>query len=253
MENNLNIEFKKLDSKLKHLFDLDNSFYLKKGDINFLIGPNGIGKTTLLLNLANVKRNIKFTYALDSNKLKGRKLKSFLQRTHLIFQNPKAQLLGQIIREELMLNHQMNSLKQQEIFSFIKYLKLDNSILDKNSWELSFGQMRKILLLDVLLSDNDFLLLDEPSNNLDYESQLEFFNLIKKIAREKYVLIISHDSNIVNQFASRVLTIKDKQVIEVNKNKMTNLLGYNWESMYESINKELTKKEKEIFEQIWTS
>ncbi len=252
MVNQLKIKILKKAPKKNVLF-IPSEFNLEQGKINFLIGENGIGKSTIFYNLAQVKSNVKLNFFENEIKFKKAQIKYFHKQTHLIFQNPKNQLVGKTVREELMLSHKINDLKEQEIFTYLKYLKLDVNILDQVSWDLSFGQMRKILLLDVLLSDNKFLLLDEPGNNLDYESQFEFFNLIKKISDKKYVLIISHDSNLVNHFADNIFTIQNQKIIKLENNKFTNQLDNSWKSLQESIEEKLTINEMEFFRKIWNS
>ncbi len=236
----LKIKILKQTSKKNILFT-SSEFELEQGKLNFLIGENGIGKSTIFYNLAQIKKNVKLHFFENEKKLTKIQKKDFYKLTHLIFQNPKNQLVGKTVREELMLNHKVNNLKEQEIFTYLKYLKLDLSILDQISWELSFGQMRKILLLD------------EPGNNLDYESQFEFFNLIKKISTEKYVLIISHDSNLVNHFADNIFTIKNKEIIEFKNKKFSSRLDAPWKPLQEAIEEQLTVKEMEFFKELWNS
>lgn len=78
--------------------------------------------------------------------------------------------------------------------------------------------MRKFLLLELLLKQSKIILLDEPTNNLDYQSQINFFLKLKEITKAKklFAFVISHDPNLISLFADNIFAIEDSKFIKIN-------------------------------------
>ena len=93
---------------------------------------------------------------------------------------------------------------------YLSLLNLDNSFLERPSISLSFGEKRKILIIKFLLSDRKFLILDEPSSNLDYSSRHELMKRLQLLVSktDRYILVISHDLDLAYEYADRILLLE---------------------------------------------
>lgn len=205
---------------------------LNFGQVFFIIGLNGIGKSTLLWNLSQLKRSQDITFFIDQKKANRKDRKDLFKKTKYIFQNPKYQTFGQEVQKELSLSFDLKN--EETIFKLnhlMDILNLEESFLNIKTWDLSFGQIRKFILLETLLSDKDILLMDEPGNNLDYKTQRDFFSILKKIAinENKIILIISHDLEIVKEYSDQTLTIYDGKIVCLNNvSDYFKYLNFNW-------------------------
>lgn len=176
----------------------DISFNIEEKKIIVLIGPNGAGKTTiakLLLGIekptqGSVKRaaNIKYGYVPQAKQL-----------------NCSMPLTVRwLIR---IITNSKNSI-EESCEKLLKFTKIDH-IIDKPLISLSGGQLQRALLAANLMLKPDLLILDEPTQGLDLESQNQFYQLISE-AKTKFstsVFLISHDLNTVIDTADQVLCV----------------------------------------------
>ena len=111
-----------------------------------------------------------------------------------------------------------NDVEDFEIENKMKIFKLEDGILDRPLTKLSSGQKTKIALIRILLSKEDFIILDEPTNNLDIETLLWLENFIKK--SNSSFIIVSHDRYLIEK-------IKPNKIYEVPKDKLVFITDYN--------------------------
>jgi hypothetical protein len=109
--------------------------------------------------------------------------------------------------------------KKTEILNLLDKYKL-TYLLDKNSEYLSGGEKRVISLLRVLLSDKEIIILDEPSNDIDYVIFEKIYELIKFFSKQKTILLISHDDRF-EQYEKKY-KIEDKKLILIEDRRITN-------------------------------
>ncbi len=87
--------------------------------------------------------------------------------------------------------------------------------------ELSGGQMQRIAIARAMLKNSEMLLADEPTGNLNSEMSIEIMELLRQIASEKLVIVVSHNEEIANHYAQRIIRLKDGKVIsDSNPRKM---------------------------------
>ena len=93
----------------------------------------------------------------------------------------------------------------------VKILGIDEKLLSKSPFNLSGGQMRKVAIAGILSYNPDILILDEPTRGLDPEGAKEIMELFNKINKEmhKTIILISHDMNIVYQYATRIVVMSE--------------------------------------------
>ena len=184
-----------------------------EGDFIIIVGPNGSGKSTLVKGILGLipleKGTVKYNN-LPKNFI------GYMPQETKVDKNFPASVY------EIVLSGRLNSLGKKLFYSKedkrvvmenLKLLHIEN-LKDKNFSELSGGQRQKVLLARSLCSTNKLLILDEPSNNLDYDSKIELYNIAKELNKDKNVTIImiTHDLDNENLIGNRVLSLKDKEM-----------------------------------------
>ena len=79
--------------------------------------------------------------------------------------------------------------------------------------QLSGGQMQRVAIARALVNDPDIILADEPTGALDSETSVQIMNLIKEIAKEKLVIMVTHNEELAQEYASRIIALKDGEII----------------------------------------
>lgn len=188
----------------------DASFEIYSSDFVCLVGANGSGKSTLMKAMLGLK-------ALTSGKIIfHRSIKSGSSIGYFP-QEAKIERNFPATAEEIVLSGRLGQMKRRCFYSMKdKEAARHNmelmGILDyarKSFAELSGGQKQKVLLARALTATNSMLMLDEPSNNLDYESRREFYEILKKLNKEMGVTIvmITHDLDTEDLIGNKVLAI----------------------------------------------
>ncbi|MDW2861326.1 ATP-binding cassette domain-containing protein [Mesomycoplasma ovipneumoniae] len=232
---------KKIDNKI--IFDnLNLDIPSKK--ITFIIGKSGIGKTTLINLIAGFTKkdsgNISF---LDEN---GSEIKKPL--VDVVFQD--FNLITNISSENniLIANNVINRvLGPKELEQQAKYVSIETQQLKQNVNNLSGGEKQRIAILRSLSRDSDFILLDEPTGNLDFENGVSVFENLKNIAKNKTILVVSHNLEFAKKYADKIIRIekgriseekvdKSEQNLTINNEKSSQLVSFN-SSSYSKIAK----------------
>lgn len=219
----------------------DVTFTINEGDRIGLLGLNGTGKTTLLdgivnnsdLNTINVEKpkDYKISYLkqqpdLDDNSTvidavfngSGEKFQLVRQYENSLAKF-NANSTDQTIQNEFFkLQEKMNAAEAWQLESDVKAIlnKLGITELDKLIGELSGGQQRRVALAQTLISEADLLILDEPTNHLDYEAIDWLQNYLSKYKGS--VLFVTHDRYFLNEVATRIFEIENRNVTEYDGN-----------------------------------
>lgn len=95
----------------------------------------------------------------------------------------------------------------------LNYLELTN-LKDRYINSLSGGQLQRVFIAMVLAQDTDFILLDEPLNNLDIKQSVSMMQILRRLVEElgKTIIIVLHDINMASQYADEIVAFKDGQV-----------------------------------------
>ncbi|AQY49691.1 ABC transporter ATPase [Listeria weihenstephanensis] len=159
--------------------------HIIRNGIYILSGKNGAGKTTLAKDILAGNRSICCMMKQDDN---------------------------QILEQETVLtNITMNVLSEEMVISFLKNHKLDY-LLTKKSKYLSGGEKRLVNLLRVILSEQEVLILDEPSNDLDIVVFEKVKQIIYQVSQRKKILLITHDDRFT-EYQKR-LTIENGEIYD---------------------------------------
>lgn len=180
-----------------------------------LVGQSGAGKSTLvqLLNgllLTNYGEVVVFDKTLSNNK--KIKLKDTRKRVGLVFQFPEAQLFDETVLKDVSFGPKNFGLDNPVELAkkALSVVGIDESLYEKNPFNLSGGQMRRVAIAGILASNPDILVFDEPTVGLDPEGRKELLSLLKKLNEEyhKTIILVTHDMDIVASVAKRVIVLK---------------------------------------------
>lgn len=187
-----------------------------KGKIISLIGGNGAGKSTLLSIVSKIADRDAGVIKLSNQDIldissKDYALKlSFLRQSNYTHIRLKVHELVAFGRFPYNRGKRMDDLDQQKVNEAIGFMELED-IANKYLDELSGGQRQRAYLAMILAQDTEYILLDEPLNNLDMKYSVQIMRTLKKFAHKqgKTVILIVHDINIASQYSDYIVAMKD--------------------------------------------
>ena len=189
------------------------SFKLNPGEIIALLGPNGVGKTTLLramMGLIPFEGNL----VLKGQPIKENTLSMMIQAVGYLPQNPNDLLFAETVLDELEVTLQNHGLEKShtELVQFLTHFGLPNH-QDDYPRDLSVGERQRTALASITVHDPDFILLDEPTRGLDYENKARLVQLFQKWRdQNKGILVVTHDVEFAALLADRVIILEQGKV-----------------------------------------
>lgn len=201
---------------------LDNvNISVEKGNITGIIGPSGVGKSTILnilVGLVKPEDGEVFVFGKDITKFNKKMLRSYRQDVGFVFQDYN------LLNNVTVLNNIALPLKIKGVKKTIRLnkakqaLKYVNLIDEKNSYpsELSGGMKQRVAIARALIHEPKILLLDEITSSLDFETAMVIISLLKKINEDFKItiLIASHDLLTIKKLCSDVYILKDGSITE---------------------------------------
>ncbi|TFG23819.1 MAG: ABC transporter ATP-binding protein [Promethearchaeota archaeon] len=212
-EENLILETKNLcftypNSNINAIRDL--SIKIDQGDFLGLIGPNGSGKTTLLYLLANLYDPAEGIIFYKDRNLRDLDSYEYAKKIGFIFQNPENMIFKSTLKEEILYGPKNFGIEKKITEDYL--LKLINLIgnedPDKNPYNLSWGQKRRLNLSSIFIYDPEIILLDEPFIGQDQrtiDSLIETLFIENK--RGKTIIISSHDYHLLLKYTNRIIEL----------------------------------------------
>ncbi len=244
---------------------------LNKVSINFrqnefvsILGPSGSGKTTLLNIIGGLDKYTSGDLVINEISTKKYKDKDWdSYRNHrigFVFQSYNL-IPHQTVLSNVELALTLSGIgKKERRKKAIKVLK-EVGLLDhihKKPNQMSGGQMQRVAIARALINDPDILLADEPTGALDSETSTQIMKLLKKISKDKLVIMVTHNPELAEEYSNRIISLKDGEVIndtnpydgdeileyKKDKSKKTNMSFFTALSL--SLNNLMTKKGRTI-------
>ncbi len=198
------------------------NFTLEDKGFVFITGKSGCGKTTLLSIIGGLDNATSGTVICDGNDLSKFSSKDFdnYRNTYLgfIFQDYcLIEDLNVYQNIELSLNLMGENLSQAEKTKLVEEslasVDLDLHIQNRKIKELSGGQKQRIAIARTLIKNPRLILADEPTGNLDSRTSKKILKLLKKLSKDRLVLIVSHNTDDARTYADRIIEFADGEII----------------------------------------
>ena len=192
-------------------------FEVADGQCIAVLGNNGVGKSTLLKCIDRINPTRGGTVVVDGKDVFEMSSRVMAQNVAYVPQNAAA--VDMTVFDAVLLGRKpyikwdVSSEDRKIAGEIIRQMHLDDYVL-RNVSELSGGEAQKVMLARALAQEPRFLLLDEPTSNLDPKNQHEVLQLVREIAQTKRlsVLIIIHDLNLAARYCDKFLFLKDSSV-----------------------------------------
>nr|WP_133687872.1 ABC transporter ATP-binding protein [Maribacter spongiicola] len=191
------------------------SFELQKGELAAIVGVNGIGKSTLLRTIGNFQPKISGSILYEEKDLNTYNELQIASKISVVLTEPIASK-NLSVYELLALGRQpytnwLGKLANDDISIINKSIALLElePFLDKKCFQLSDGQLQRVLIARALIQDTDIILLDEPTTHLDLYHKVQILKLLKSIAHEtnKSILFTSHEIELAIQLCDKMLIL----------------------------------------------
>ncbi|HPD12275.1 MAG TPA: ATP-binding cassette domain-containing protein [Bacilli bacterium] len=191
----------------------------RKSEFVAILGPSGCGKTTLLNLIGGLDRYTDGDIVINKKSTKEYKDADWdAYRNHsigFVFQNynliPHLKVLGNVELALTLSGISIEERKKRAIDTLNKVGLHDQIYKLPN--QLSGGQMQRVAIARALVNDPDILLADEPTGALDSETSIQIMEILKEVAKDRLVIMVTHNPDLANQYATRIIRLLDGVVI----------------------------------------
>lgn len=224
--NNLSIGY---SSKKEQQIIADNlNIELNKGQFVCLLGKNGIGKSTLLRTISKVQAKLSGDIYVNNKTLEDYNSNELAKTMSLVLTErlPESNLT---VFELIALGRQpytnwIGNLSKKDIEKINESLKLTHieHLADKKFYELSDGQLQRVLISRALAQNTDIIILDEPTAHLDVQHKMETFKLLKSLAKKlnKTIIASTHEIHLAIQASNELWLMTDDDFISGNSQEL---------------------------------
>lgn len=195
------------------------SIKFRKNEFVAILGPSGSGKTTLLNIIGGLDR-----YDSGDLIINGKSTKKFKSEDWDAYRNNSIGFVFQnynlITHISVLDNVEMGmtlsgvstSKRKRKAKELLKKVGLKDHMHKKPN-QLSGGQMQRVAIARALANDPDIILLDEPTGALDSNTSVQILDLVKEIAAEKLVILVTHNAELAYTYASRIVELRDGELV----------------------------------------
>ena len=198
----------------------DVSLNLRDNEFVAILGPSGSGKTTLLNIIGGLDRYDSgdlIINGISTKKYKDRDWDSYRNHTvGFVFQSynliPHQTVLANV-ELALTISGISGKERRERAIKALEEVGLGNQ-LHKKPNQMSGGQMQRVSLARALVNNPDILLADEPTGALDSETSIQVMDLLKEVAKDRLVVMVTHNPELAYQYATRIVKVKDGKLLE---------------------------------------
>ena len=214
---NIRKEYVTGEHKVQALCGVDLSF--RRSEFVAILGHSGCGKTTLLNIIGGLDR-----YTEGDLIIKGRSTKEFKDRDWDSYRNHSVGFVFQsynLIPHQTVLSNVELALtlsgvsakeRRKRAVEVLNKVGLGDQ-LHKKPNEMSGGQMQRVAIARALINNPEILLADEPTGALDSETSVQIMEILKEIAKDRLVIMVTHNPDLAEQYATRTIRLLDGQII----------------------------------------
>jgi iron complex transport system ATP-binding protein len=195
---------------------------LKTGSLTALIGANGIGKSTLLRTLTGIQKPLDGQVNLEHKNISDYSAAALAQHLSIVLTEslPASNLT---VYELVALGRQpftnwLGNLSDEDKVKISEALQLTQTehLAHKKHFEISDGQLQKVLIARALAQDTKLIVLDEPTTHLDFQHKASVLRLLKNLAAEsgKSILYSTHDLDLALQLSDELIVVTKNKVIQ---------------------------------------
>lgn len=194
------------------------SLNLRDNEFVAILGPSGSGKTTLLNVIGGLDRYDSGDLVINgisTKRYKDRDWDSYRNHTiGFVFQSynliPHQTLLSNV-ELALTISGVGKAQRRERAKQALERVGLGEQI-HKRPGQLSGGQMQRVAIARALVNNPDILLADEPTGALDSETSIQVMELLKEVAQDRLVVMVTHNPELAQQYATRIVELKDGKI-----------------------------------------
>ncbi len=192
----------------------------RKSEFVSVLGQSGCGKTTLLNIIGGLDQ-----YTSGDLQINGRSTKDFKDRDWDAYRNHS---IGFVFQSYNLIPHQtvlqnvelaltLSGVKKSERRKRAKEALIRVGLADqmkKKPAEMSGGQMQRVAIARAIVNNPDIILADEPTGALDTETSKQVMDILKEIAKDRLVIMVTHNPDLANEYSTRIIRMLDGRVID---------------------------------------
>lgn len=195
------------------------SINFRENEFVAILGPSGCGKTTMLNIIGGLDK-----YTSGDLVINGKSTKDFNDDDWDTYRNHSIGFVFQsynLISHQTVLSNVELALtlsgvsakeRRQRAIEALEKVGLGNQ-LDKKPAQMSGGQMQRVAIARALINNPDIILADEPTGALDSETSVQIMELLKEIAKEKLIIMVTHNPDLAHEYATRIISCLDGEVV----------------------------------------
>jgi len=196
------------------------SLKFRESEFVSILGQSGCGKTTLLNIIGGLDR-----YTTGDLIIDGRSTKQFRDRDWDAYRNYKVGFVFQsynLIGHQTVLSNVELALtiggipkkeRREKAIKALRDVGLEDHIYKKPN-QLSGGQMQRVAIARALVNDPEIILADEPTGALDTKTSVQVMEILKKISKDKLIIMVTHNKELAEEYSSRIIKILDGVIME---------------------------------------
>lgn len=204
-------------TKVEALRGIDIEF--RQNEFVAILGPSGCGKTTLLNIVGGLDR-----YTKGDLTIRGKSTKHFTEKEWDTYRNHSVGFVFQTynliphqtvlanVELALTLSGVSKAERRRRAVDALTQVGLHDQLYKRPN-QLSGGQMQRVAIARALVNDPDILLADEPTGALDTETSTQVMDILKEVAEERLVIMVTHNPDLAERYATRIVRLLDGRVI----------------------------------------
>ena len=197
----------------------DVSLNFRDNEFVAILGPSGSGKTTLLNIIGGLDRYDKgdlIINGISTKKYKDRDWDSYRNHTiGFVFQSynliPHQTILANV-ELALTISGEPRNIRKKKAIKALEQVGLADHIHKKPN-QLSGGQMQRVAIARALVNNPDIILADEPTGALDSDTSIQVMNLLKEVANDRLVIMVTHNPELAESYATRIVKLRDGKIL----------------------------------------